>query len=120
MPQNLPRCLSPSGRRLTILEELRAAYALIGYTVEHQSQVDVEPDAVPPEYVLSLHKTAVQNSSSSQAKNEIMDALKLIGRHRRSDEMVELASSGRTVMSVHEAYEALSCPMDAVDDGLIM
>jgi ubiquitin carboxyl-terminal hydrolase 25/28 len=106
--------------RSDTVEELQEAYAKIGYTIEHASAIDVEPQDAPTDYILGLHKTAVQAATSSREKQEIFNALKLIGRHRRSDEILELANGGKTLMTVSVAYEALSCPMDAVDDGLIM
>jgi ubiquitin carboxyl-terminal hydrolase 25/28 len=101
-------------------DEVQQAYARIGYTVEHASEIDVEASDAPVEYILDLHKKAVTASTSSVERQEVFDALKLIGRHRGSDEILGYANEGKTVMSVQDAYEALSCPMDAVDDGLIM
>jgi ubiquitin carboxyl-terminal hydrolase 25 len=101
-------------------EDLQQAYATIGYTVEHESLIGIDTHEAPDSYILELHKSAVQTCASSDAKTQIFEALKLIGRHRGSKEISDLANSGKTMMTVAEAYEALSCPMDAVDDGLIM
>lgn len=82
--------------------------------------IGVEPEDAPDEYILNQHRTATQAASTQADKAECARALTLIGRARGSETMIRLGESGQTVMSVSEAYAALSCPQDAVDDGIVM
>jgi ubiquitin carboxyl-terminal hydrolase 25/28 len=47
-------------------------------------------------------------------------ALELIGRERNNAMMRRLGGSGGSLLSLEEAYAALSAPADSIDDGLIM
>lgn len=67
-----------------------------------------------------MHKSAIQASTSSQQRQDLNKALVLIGKERRSEQLKSMGENGQTLVSVQEAYEALSAPRDAVDDGLIM
>ncbi|OCF36740.1 hypothetical protein I316_01336 [Kwoniella heveanensis BCC8398] len=96
------------------------AYDAIGYTSSHAEEICVMPHEAPEDYILNMHKKAVQAATSPNERWELSRALLLIGRERKSELMQRLGDSGQTLMSVEEAYAALSCPMDAVDDGLLM
>ena len=96
------------------------AYKRIGYDDSHATLIGVEPEDAPEDYILNLHKTAMQSASAGWERNEICSALELIGRDRESKTMLRLAKSGHTFLSVDEAYAALSAPRDCIDDGLIM
>ena len=80
----------------------------------------IEPHEAPDDYILRLHKSAVQAANTASERSDLAAALKLIGRHRGSSEMEGLGSAGKTFMSVDDAYAALSAPRDCIDDGLIM
>ncbi|WWC61766.1 uncharacterized protein I303_104351 [Kwoniella dejecticola CBS 10117] len=101
-------------------DEVDKAYNLIGYTPEYTETLCVLPSEAPDDHILDLHKKAVQSSSTSQEKQDLSKALIILGRERGSELMKTLGENGQTLMSVQEAYSALSCPEDAVDDGLLM
>ncbi|KIR77297.1 ubiquitin carboxyl-terminal hydrolase 25/28 [Cryptococcus gattii E566] len=101
-------------------DEVLKAYSLIGYTRQHAEDISIPPQGAPDEYILSMHKSAIQASTSSQQRQDLNKALVLIGRERRSEQLKSMGENGQTLVSVQEAYEALSAPRDAVDDGLIM
>nr|KIR50274.1 ubiquitin carboxyl-terminal hydrolase 25/28 [Cryptococcus bacillisporus CA1280] len=101
-------------------DEVLKAYSLIGYTRQHAEDISIPPQGAPDEYILSMHKSAIQASTSSQQRQDLNKALVLIGRERRSDQLKSMGENRQTLVSVQEAYEALSAPRDAVDDGLIM
>ncbi|WWC70309.1 uncharacterized protein I206_104259 [Kwoniella pini CBS 10737] len=101
-------------------DDIEKAYSLIGYTPEYTETLCVLPSEAPDDHILDLHKKAVQSTSTSQEKQDLSKALVIIGRERDSDLMKTLGENGQTLMSVQEAYSALSCPEDAVDDGLLM
>ena len=67
-----------------------------------------------------MHRVAVQSTSDQNEKSMMGQALDLIGRHRKNEQMRRLGGSGKSLMSVEEAYAALSAPSDSIDDGLIM
>ncbi|WVQ72603.1 hypothetical protein IAR50_002161 [Cryptococcus sp. DSM 104548] len=100
--------------------DLLRAYSLIGYTSEHAETICVAPHEAPDEYILDMHKTAIQACTSPSARQDVNKALAKIGKARESTMMQDMAEKGQTTVSVQEAYEALSAPRDAVDDGLIM
>ncbi|KAK8864283.1 hypothetical protein IAR55_001529 [Kwoniella newhampshirensis] len=101
-------------------DDIDRAYQTIGYTSQHVEVIGVDAPEAPDDYVLDLHKRAVQTATSTQEKQDLARALVLLGRERNSDLMKRLGGSGQALISVDEAYAALSAPRDAVDDGLIM
>ncbi|WWC89454.1 uncharacterized protein L201_004378 [Kwoniella dendrophila CBS 6074] len=101
-------------------DDLEKAYNLIGYTSDYAETLCVLPSEAPDSHIFDLHKKAVQSSSSASERQNLSNALLLIGRERGSDVMKQLGESGQTLMSVQEAYSALNCPEDAIDDGLLM
>ncbi|WVW83772.1 hypothetical protein I302_105793 [Kwoniella bestiolae CBS 10118] len=101
-------------------DDLERAYNAIGYTAEHAEILCTGPEGAPDSHILDLHKAAVQAASTAQEKQDLARALVLIGRARKSDLMKQLGENGQTLMSVQEAYSALNCPEDAIDDGLLM
>nr|ODN88380.1 hypothetical protein L203_02993 [Cryptococcus depauperatus CBS 7841] len=100
--------------------DVNRAYDLIGYTLSHAKEICVPPQDAPDEYILNMHKNAIQACTSPSQRLEINQALVLIGKERGNDEIKAMGEKGQTVVSVEEAYEALSAPRDAVDDGLMM
>lgn len=100
-------------------EDVANAYVRIGYTQDHAEALSVEAEDAPDDYILDLHKKAMTASSTSE-KPEISRALVLIGKSRNSELMQKLGHSGQTILSVDDAYQALSAPRDSIDDGLIM
>ncbi|WVF71581.1 hypothetical protein IAT40_006389 [Kwoniella sp. CBS 6097] len=102
------------------IDDVQKAYDAIGYTSSHAEMITVHAQEAPEEYILDMHKKAMQAATSPHERSELSRALILIGRERGSEVMKRLGESGQTLMSVEEAYAALSCPMDAVDDGLLM
>lgn len=80
----------------------------------------VEAEDAPDEEILRMHRVAVQSALDSKDKAFMCLALDLIGRHRKNHDMRRLGGSGQSLMSVEEAYAALSAPADSIDDGLIM
>lgn len=67
-----------------------------------------------------MHREASQKAANHQDRQEISLALAVIGKHRKNAMMVRFAESGQSLMTVDEAYAALSAPKDSIDDGLIM
>ncbi|ORY34116.1 hypothetical protein BCR39DRAFT_518545 [Naematelia encephala] len=102
------------------LDDVRNAYDRIGYTRDHADTISVEPHESPDDYILDMHKNAMQATTSQAERGEVSRALALIGQHRHSQALIKMGESGRTAISVDEAYSALSAPRDAVDDGLIL
>lgn len=100
--------------------DLEQAYARIGYTKEYADAITVEADEAPPDEILKMHREANQRATNPSERAEVSQALKLIGKHRKDSMMERLGGSGQTVMSVDEAFSALSAPRDSIDDGLIM
>ncbi|KAK4683835.1 hypothetical protein P7C73_g6382, partial [Tremellales sp. Uapishka_1] len=102
------------------LEDLDNAYSRIGYTVEQASTIGVDAAEVPQDYLLTLHKAAFQAATKAEERSAIAEALVLVGKSRKDELMIKLGSSGQIMLSVDEAYSALSAPKDSIDDGLIM
>ncbi|ODO08058.1 hypothetical protein I350_03641 [Cryptococcus amylolentus CBS 6273] len=100
--------------------DLLRAYSLIGYTTDHAETICVAPHEAPNDYILDMHKKAIRACTSPSARQDVNDALAKIGKARESFMLQCMAEKGQTTVSVQEAYEALSAPRDAVDDGLIM
>lgn len=67
-----------------------------------------------------MHREATQKASNQQERQELSSALATIGKHRKNGMMVRFGESGQSLMSVDEAYAALSAPKDSIDDGLIL
>lgn len=67
-----------------------------------------------------MHREATQKAGNQQEIKEISSALAVIGKHRKNAMMVRFGESGQSLMTVDEAYAALSAPKDSIDDGLIM
>ena len=101
------------------IEDVSSAYIKLGYTSEHAELLAVEAADGPDDYILNLHKAAMTSATSSE-KAELCKALTLIGLSRHSVIMQRLGNSGQTILTVDEAYSALSAPKDSIDDGLIM
>ncbi|WRT66247.1 uncharacterized protein IL334_003200 [Kwoniella shivajii] len=101
-------------------DDVDRAYNLIGYTSDYAETLCVLPHEAPDSHILDLHKKAIQAATTSNAKQDIARALIIIGKERNSDIMRQLGETGQTLMSVQEAYSALNCPEDAIDDGLLM
>lgn len=80
----------------------------------------MDPTEAPDTYIYDLHKSAMKSATSPAERLEISEALKLIGRARKSEAMQKMAENGQTMLSVAEAYAALSAPNDSIDEGLIM
>lgn len=93
---------------------------MIGYTTEYAQTICVEADEAPDDEILKMHREATQKASNQQDRQEISSALATIGKHRRNAMMVRFGESGQSLMTVEEAYAALSAPKDSIDDGLIM
>ena len=100
--------------------DIQAAYARVGYTLEQVDLIGVDAAEAPESYILELHKKAVQVSKDATERADIARALVIIGRERNSDVMKRLGSSGKTYLSLDEAFAALSAPKKSIDDGLIM
>lgn len=100
--------------------DISAAYAKIGYDDAYAEVICVTADDAPDNHIFEMHKKATQAAANQTERNELSQALALIGKHRGSAEMRRMGESGQTMMSVEDAYAALSAPRDAVDDGLIM
>lgn len=96
------------------------AYQLIGYDDAHADKIGVDGVDAPQDYILKMHKEAVQAANSGVQRSDLAEALKLIGKDRDDALMMRLARSGDTFLSVEDAYQALSAPQDCIDDGLIM
>ena len=99
---------------------MQNAYEKIGYTETYASSIYVEAHEAPDEEILRMHRIAVQSCTTPSDKAEMARALELIGRHRNNSTMRRLGGSGSSLMSLEEAYAALSAPPDSIDDGLIM
>jgi ubiquitin carboxyl-terminal hydrolase 25/28 len=99
---------------------LQSAYEKIGYTDEYAMNIYVDAHEAPDEEILRMHRVAVQSVSNPADKAEMAQALEIIGKHRKNHTMRRLGGSGQSLMSVEEAYAALSAPADSIDDGLIM
>lgn len=67
-----------------------------------------------------MHREALQGAHDPAQRTALGQALQIVGRHRKNSAMQRLGSSGQSIMSVDEAYAALSAPRESVDDGLIM
>lgn len=106
--------------RLLISVDVQQAYEKLGYTKDYADSIVVEADEAPDDEILRMHRVAVQSVSDPDEKATMGFALDLIGRHRKNDQMRRLGGSGKSLMSVEEAYAALSAPSDSIDDGLIM
>ncbi|OCF60484.1 hypothetical protein L486_00117 [Kwoniella mangroviensis CBS 10435] len=102
------------------VDDLERAYHAIGYTAEYAESIFVPCEEAPESHILELHKQAVQSASSAQEKQNLSRALVIIGRHRKSELMKNMGENGETLMTVQDAYSALNCPEDAIDDGLLM
>lgn len=100
--------------------ELNHAYALIGYDAAHVTTLGVEACDAPEYYILDLHKKAVLAADGPDRRAELGRALAIIGTDKGSTHMINLGRSGKTDMSVDDAYSALSAPKESIDDGLIM
>lgn len=109
-----------SSQVLTCSADVDAAYAKIGYTTEYAQVICVEPDEAPDDEILKMHREATQKAADQQDRQEISSALAIIGKHRKNAMMVRFGESGQSLMTVDEAYAALSAPKDSIDDGLIM
>ena len=99
---------------------MQEAYEKIGYTKHYADTIFVEAHEAPDDEILRMHRVAVQSVSDPYEKTLMGLALDLIGRHRKNNQMRRLGASGKSLMSVEEAYAALSAPSDSIDDGLIM
>jgi ubiquitin carboxyl-terminal hydrolase 25/28 len=99
---------------------VQSAYEQIGYTKSYADSIFVEAHEAPDEEILRMHRVAVQSTTDPSEKAMMGQALDLIGRHRSNQTMRRLGGSGQSLMSVEEAYAALSAPSDSIDDGLIM
>jgi ubiquitin carboxyl-terminal hydrolase 25/28 len=97
--------------------DLDEAYRSIGYNGE---LIGVDAEDAPEDYILSVHKSAMGNTTSAAERQRLSEALVLIGKARGSATMQRLGEGGQTSLSVDEAYAALSAPRDSIDDGLIM
>jgi ubiquitin carboxyl-terminal hydrolase 25/28 len=106
--------------KLTILAELKNAYEKIGYTDSYANTIFVEAHEAPDDEILRMHRIAVQSCTNPSDKAEMGQALELIGRERNNAMMRRLGGSGGSLLSLEEAYAALSAPADSIDDGLIM
>lgn len=102
------------------LDDVKEAYAKIGYDAAYAEALCVPPESAPDSHIFELHKKAMQAAPNQSERNDLSAALTLLGRERESDEMRKMGESGQTIMSVDDAYAALSAPRNAVDDGLIM
>lgn len=67
-----------------------------------------------------MHQVAMKSCTTPSDRAEISQAIQLLGRHRKNAEMQRLGRAGSSLPTVEEAYEALSAPHDAVDDGLVL
>ena len=105
---------------LTKAADVKTAYGLIGYTPEYARVICVDADEAPDDEILKMHRQASQQASTQQEKQELSTALATIGKHRKNAMMVRFGESGKSLMTVDEAYAALSAPKDSIDDGLIM
>jgi ubiquitin carboxyl-terminal hydrolase 25/28 len=105
---------------LTCIADVEKAYARIGYTSDYAQVICVEPDEAPDDEILKMHREATQRALNQEERQEIASALVTIGRHRKNAMMVRFGESGQSLMTVDEAYAALSAPKDSIDDGLIM
>jgi ubiquitin carboxyl-terminal hydrolase 25/28 len=124
-PQYLGAVERLSNTRIPGADELQTLVAtersLSKYTDGHYADtIFVEAHEAPDEEILRMHRVAVQSVSDPHEKILIGLALDLIGRHRKNAQMRRLGASGKSMMSVEEAYAALSAPSDSIDDGLIM
>lgn len=86
----------------------------------HGEDIGIDASEAPDSYILDLHKTAIQATTTAAQRSELAQALTLLGRERDSEVMKRLGGSGQTFLSVDEAYAALSAPKQSIDDGLIM
>lgn len=99
---------------------MNQAYDKIGYTKSYADSIFVEAEEAPDDEILRMHRVAVQSVSDPADKTAMDQALELIGRNRMNGTMRRLGKSGQSLMSLEEAYAALSAPPDSIDDGLIM
>jgi ubiquitin carboxyl-terminal hydrolase 25/28 len=102
------------------VDDLEEAYNKIGFSATYAREISVEPKEAPDSEILRMHQVAMKSCTNPADRAEISQAIELIGRHRKNSEMQRLGRSGKTILTVEEAYEALSAPQDAVDDGLIL
>ncbi|WVQ82427.1 hypothetical protein IAT38_004555 [Cryptococcus sp. DSM 104549] len=100
--------------------EVDNAYNLIGFTAEYADLVCITAEEAPASQILKMHKEAIDKASSASERSALSKALVVIGKQRRDQEMIKMGETETAMMSVKEAYEALSAPMDAVDEGVLM
>jgi ubiquitin carboxyl-terminal hydrolase 25/28 len=100
--------------------DITRAYATIGYTEDHTVLICVSPQESPDEYILTMHKQAMKNAKSPADRSAVSEAITIIGTSRNNEVMKEYGRTGQTMITVEDAYQALSAPMESVDDGLIM
>lgn len=112
--------LTEQGSVNTCAVDLEQAYARIGYTKEYATAITVEADEAPDDEILKMHRDSTQRAGNPSERAEVSQALKMIGIHRKNSMMERLGGTGQSIMSVDEAFSALSAPRDSIDDGLIM
>lgn len=80
----------------------------------------VEPDEAPDDEILKMHREATQKAGNPEQKQGLSSALAIIGKHRKNRMMVRFGETGQSLMTLDEAFAALSAPKNSIDDGLIL
>jgi ubiquitin carboxyl-terminal hydrolase 25/28 len=102
------------------LDDLDNAYARIGITAEHVTELQIDRDDFSNEVVLDYHRRAMDGADVA-ARSEIGRALGIIGKERDDPVMMRLARNGGVYLSLEQAYKEFNITDKAgLDDELLI
>jgi hypothetical protein len=100
-------------------EDVRDAFTRLGFTSRVEEEIGVSASDVIDEFVIQFYKDRLSTISSPHARVELDDALKVIAKHRNSDQLMNIALGITPIVNEQEAYEELQAEPGADDDALI-